>query len=154
MNAWLLPHGVLFSPKRSLLSLTFHSTNQYNSPTYKYRPDPIFPQPFEANLTMFKQTSRAFSTNARIHPSYFLQTPRRIAMRWIPPTVAVVAVGYGLNSYRQNMVQRRLAMAEEAEKRAVEDRKRAAKLLDAYGDRSSLEELEKAMQVYEAQNQV
>lgn len=52
------------------------------------------------------------------------------------------------------MVQRRIAMAEQAERQAVEDRKRAAKLMDAYGDRSSLEELEKAMQVYEAQNQV
>ncbi|KAF6814043.1 hypothetical protein CMUS01_08076 [Colletotrichum musicola] len=101
---------------------------------------------------MFKQASRSFSTNARLPPSYFLQTPRRLAMRWIPPTVAVVAVGYGLNTYRQSMVQRRIAVAE-AERQAVEERKRAAKLLDAYGDRSSLEELEKAMQVYEAQNQ-
>ncbi|KAJ0383161.1 hypothetical protein COL922a_011053 [Colletotrichum nupharicola] len=103
---------------------------------------------------MFRQASRAFSTNARVPPSYFHQTPRRLAMRWIPPTVAVVAVGYGLNTYRQAMVQRRIAMAEQAERQAVEDRKRAAKLMDAYGDRSSLEELEKAMQVYEAQNQV
>ncbi|OLN88182.1 hypothetical protein CCHL11_00116 [Colletotrichum chlorophyti] len=103
---------------------------------------------------MFRQASRAFSTNAGAPPSYFLQTPRRLAMRWIPSTVAVVAVGYGLNAYRESMVQRRLAMAAEAEKQAIEDRKRAAKLLDAYGDRSSLEELEKAMQVYESQNQV
>lgn len=50
------------------------------------------------------------------------------------------------------MVQRRIASVE-AERQAIEERKRAAKLLDAYGDRSSLEELEKAMQVYEAQNQ-
>uniref|UniRef100_L2G413 Uncharacterized protein n=1 Tax=Colletotrichum fructicola (strain Nara gc5) TaxID=1213859 RepID=L2G413_COLFN len=55
---------------------------------------------------------------------------------------------------RLEHLQRRIAMAEQAERQAVEDRKRAAKLMDAYGDRSSLEELEKAMQVYEAQNQV
>ncbi|GKT54481.1 hypothetical protein ColTof4_13726 [Colletotrichum tofieldiae] len=102
---------------------------------------------------MFRQASRNFSTNARMPPSYFLQTPRRLAMRWIPPTVAVVAVGYGLNTYREGMVQRRLANAAAAEKQAIEDRKRAALLMDAYGDRSSLEALEKAMQVYESQNQ-
>ncbi|WYZ35254.1 hypothetical protein EsH8_I_001530 [Colletotrichum jinshuiense] len=102
---------------------------------------------------MFRQASRNFSTNARMPPSYILQTPRRLAMRWLPPTAAVVAVGYGLNAYRESMVQRRLASAE-AEKRAIEDRKRQASLMDAYGDRSSLEALEKAMQVYEAQNQV
>ncbi|KAK2052362.1 hypothetical protein LY76DRAFT_526831 [Colletotrichum caudatum] len=85
--------------------------------------------------------------------SYLPQTPRRLAMRWIPPTVAAVAVGYGLNTYREGMVQRRLASAAAAEKQAVEDRKRAAVLMDAYGDRSSLEALEKAVQVYESQNQ-
>ncbi|GJC92812.1 hypothetical protein ColKHC_01638 [Colletotrichum higginsianum] len=85
--------------------------------------------------------------------SYFMQTPRRIVMRWIPPTVAVVAVGYGLNVYREGMVQRRLARTAAAEKQAIEDRKRATMLMDAYGDRSSLEALEKAMEVYESQNQ-
>ncbi|KAJ0329404.1 hypothetical protein COL5a_003960 [Colletotrichum fioriniae] len=73
-------------------------------------------------------------------------------MRWIPPTVAVAAVGYGLNAYREGMVERRQAKNAAAEKQAIEDRKRAAKLMDAYGDRSSLEELEKAMAVYESQN--
>ncbi|TDZ20948.1 hypothetical protein C8034_v011702 [Colletotrichum sidae] len=97
---------------------------------------------------MFRQATRSFSTNARAPPSFFLQTPRRIAMRWIPPTLAVVAVGYGLNTYRQTMVQRRA----EAAARELEERKRSLKLLDAYGDRSSLEELEKAMAAYESQN--
>ncbi|KAG7049836.1 hypothetical protein CCUS01_03944 [Colletotrichum cuscutae] len=101
---------------------------------------------------MFRQASRNFTTNARMPPSYFLQTPRRLAMRWIPPTVAVVAVGYGLNAYREGMVERRRAKNAAAEKQAIEDRMRAAKLMDAYGDRSSLEELEKAMAVYESQN--
>ncbi|KAK2046125.1 hypothetical protein LZ31DRAFT_540717 [Colletotrichum somersetense] len=100
---------------------------------------------------MFRQ--RNFSTNVRMPSSYLPQTPRRLAMRWIPPTVAVVAVGYGLNTYREGMVQRRLASVAAAEKQAVEDRKRAATLMDAYGDRSSLEALEKAVQVYESQNQ-
>lgn len=50
------------------------------------------------------------------------------------------------------MVERRQAKNAAAEKQAIEDRKRAAKLMDAYGDRSSLEELEKAMAVYESQN--
>ncbi|TKW49959.1 hypothetical protein CTA1_11194 [Colletotrichum tanaceti] len=103
--------------------------------------------------TMFRQASRTFSTNARMPSIYFMQTPRRIVMRWIPPTVAVVAVGYGLNVYREGMVQRRLARTAAAEKQAIEDRKRATMLMDAYGDRSSLEALEKAMEVYESQNQ-
>ncbi|KXH66822.1 hypothetical protein CSAL01_04792 [Colletotrichum salicis] len=101
---------------------------------------------------MFRQASRNFTINARMPPSYFLQTPRRLAMRWVPPTVAVVAVGYGLNAYREGMVERRQAKNAAAEKQVIEDRKRAAKLMDAYGDRSSLEELEKAMAVYESQN--
>lgn len=60
-----------------------------------------------------------------------------------------MAAGYAANSYR---IARQVAMAEEAERRAHESRVLASKLLDAYGDGSSLESLENAVAVYESQN--
>ena len=67
----------------------------------------------------------------------------------IPPVVAIAAVGYGVSAYReQSYINQRMAAAEAAERR----RRQAALVLDdAYGDRTSLEGLERAMRVYEAQ---
>ncbi|KAK4109071.1 hypothetical protein N656DRAFT_771246 [Canariomyces notabilis] len=97
--------------------------------------------------------SRPLSTSARVHPSYlpYLHNASRNGMKsikWVPPLVAVVGAGYGIASYREAQGSQRLAAAEQAE---AERRRRNAALADAYGDRSSLEELERAIKVYEAQ---
>lgn len=67
--------------------------------------------------------------------------------------MALAAVAYGVSAYGQTRTDRRLLAAEEEE--AAERRRLqvAAVLDDAYGDRSSLEGLERAVRVYEAQQQ-
>ncbi|KAK0636986.1 hypothetical protein B0T17DRAFT_482283 [Bombardia bombarda] len=111
--------------------------------------------------------SRLLTTSARVHPSYlpYLHNASRGAKgaKWVPPLVALVGVGYGVASYRETQITRHLSStstsvpaattsammdATDVEKRRL---KKANALADAYGDRSSLEELEHAMRVYEAQ---
>jgi hypothetical protein len=58
----------------------------------------------------------------------------------------VVTAGYAAASYREA----RQAAAQQADDEA-DRRRREALMADAYGDRGSLEELERAMAVYEAQ---
>jgi len=60
----------------------------------------------------------------------------------------MVGVGYVVAAYREAQVDKHLVAAEQAE---MARRRRNAALADAYGDRNSLEELEHAMKVYEAQ---
>ncbi|KAL2022855.1 hypothetical protein VTK56DRAFT_4386 [Thermocarpiscus australiensis] len=97
--------------------------------------------------------SRLLSSSARVHPSYlpYLHNASRRGgkgIKWVPPLAAVIGAGYGVASYREAQADERLAAAEQA---AEERRRREAALADAYGDRSSLAELERAMRVYEAQ---
>ncbi|KAK3378858.1 hypothetical protein B0T24DRAFT_674695 [Lasiosphaeria ovina] len=98
--------------------------------------------------------ARLLSTSARVHPSYlpYLHNASRgQGMKWIPPIVALVGVGYGVTAYRDAQVDKHLAMSVAAEQAEAERRRRESLLADAYGDRSSLEGLEQAMKVYEAQ---
>ncbi|MCQ6513063.1 hypothetical protein NPN18_25170, partial [Vibrio parahaemolyticus] len=63
------------------------------------------------------------------------------------------AVGYGVAAYRQAQIERHIVAAEQDMAAERMRRQAAAMLDDAYGDRSSLEGLEHAMRVYEAQQQ-
>lgn len=58
-----------------------------------------------------------------------------------------------MSAYRQAQTERTLAAAEREASAERRRRQAAAVLDDAYGDRSSLEGLERAMRVYEAQQQ-
>jgi hypothetical protein len=58
-------------------------------------------------------------------------------------------LGYATNSYRATLQRRHLSAAIEAEAQAAEMERRNRLLMDAYGDRSSMAELEKAVEVYE-----
>ncbi|KAK4189416.1 hypothetical protein QBC35DRAFT_380348 [Podospora australis] len=98
---------------------------------------------------------RLLSTSARVHPSYLpyihtaaTKSPVSRGMKWVPPLVGVMAAGYAVASYRQVQVSKQVMAAEAAD---LERRRKNLALADAYGDRSSLEELERAMRVYEAQ---
>ncbi|OIW31714.1 hypothetical protein CONLIGDRAFT_641499 [Coniochaeta ligniaria NRRL 30616] len=98
--------------------------------------------------------SKHFSTSARVHPSYlpYMHTSKAAkGAKWIPPAVALAAAGYGVSAYRQAQMERHLAAAEQDAAAERRRRQAAAVLDDAYGDRSSLEGLERAMRVYEAQ---
>ncbi|KAK4159807.1 hypothetical protein QBC43DRAFT_293561 [Cladorrhinum sp. PSN259] len=103
-----------------------------------------------------QQPSRLLSTSARVYPPYlpYLTTaaarPSPVAknIRWLPPLAGVVAAGYAVVSYRGAQIEKQMAAAEQAD---LARRRNNMALADAYGDRSSLEELERAMRVYEAQ---
>ncbi|KAK3989323.1 hypothetical protein QBC44DRAFT_291132 [Cladorrhinum sp. PSN332] len=103
-----------------------------------------------------QQPSRLLSTSARVYPPYlpYLNTvatrpsPVTKNIKWLPPLAGVVAAGYAVVSYRGAQIEKQMAAAEQAD---LERRRKNIALADAYGDRSSLEELEKAMRVYEAQ---
>lgn len=62
-----------------------------------------------------------------------------------------VLAGYGISNYRQNQIEKYSARSAEFERQELERRRRNAMLMDAYGDKTSLEDLEKAMAAYEAQ---
>lgn len=60
------------------------------------------------------------------------------------------AIGYGLGLYRQMQVDAPRRQMAAAQKASVLSEERSARLENAYGDRSSLEELEAAVRAYEA----
>lgn len=64
-------------------------------------------------------------------------------------TLAVAAVGYVVKLYFDQTSTRRTAQILAAEHDAAQLQRRNNALLDVYGDRSSLEELEKAVEFYE-----
>ncbi|KAK4450791.1 N-acetylglucosaminyl-phosphatidylinositol [Podospora aff. communis PSN243] len=98
--------------------------------------------------------SRPFSTSARVHPSflpYLGNASRGKGLKWIPPLAGLIAVGYGVSAFREVQIEKHLAQAKEAEQAELAQRRKNMALADAYGDRTNLEELERAMRVYEAQ---
>ncbi|KLU87248.1 hypothetical protein MAPG_06249 [Magnaporthiopsis poae ATCC 64411] len=70
----------------------------------------------------------------------------------IPPAIALAGIGYGVSLYRQSQTSEktsgRPSGGAEAE---TERRRRNEELMSAYGDRDSLESLERAVRVYESQ---
>ncbi|KAM7214218.1 hypothetical protein V8F06_010407 [Rhypophila decipiens] len=94
-------------------------------------------------------------------PQYQVSTNRHASL---PPLLAAVALGYGVTAYREGQIDRHLSShsptsyssatlptEKETQAEFEKRRKKFNQLADAYGDRSSLEELEHAMRVYEAQ---
>jgi hypothetical protein len=71
--------------------------------------------------------------------------------RRVAPVAALVAVGYGVAAYREAQIEKQIAATATAQQEEAERQRRTAALMDAYGDRESLESLEHAMRVYEAQ---
>ncbi|EGO59291.1 hypothetical protein NEUTE1DRAFT_116469 [Neurospora tetrasperma FGSC 2508] len=100
-----------------------------------------------------QQPARLLTTSARVYPSslpHLYQASHKSSkgLKWLPPLVGIAAIGYGISTYREAQMQRRVAAMEQAE---LERQRRANMLADAYGDRGSLEELERAVRAYEAQ---
>ncbi|KAK4044132.1 hypothetical protein C8A01DRAFT_31734 [Parachaetomium inaequale] len=108
-------------------------------------------------------TTRPLTTSARVHPPYLpylhsaaSRSTKGKKLKWLPPLAAVVTAGYAVTSYRDAQAQSQLAAssspsAEQAEAAERRRQQREAAMADAYGDRDSLEALERAVAVYEAQ---
>ncbi|KAL2217440.1 hypothetical protein M432DRAFT_591666 [Thermoascus aurantiacus ATCC 26904] len=69
--------------------------------------------------------------------------------KWYLPATVLVCLGFGIRNYldAQNKMQELTRMLEEEEKRTQQ----TAALLDAFGDRSNLENIQRAMEIYEVQ---
>lgn len=59
--------------------------------------------------------------------------------------------GYGVSAYRRNRIEKYYAQSAEMERQEAESRARNIALMDAYGDKSSLGDLQKAIAAYESQ---
>ncbi|KAH8886935.1 hypothetical protein GQ53DRAFT_329621 [Thozetella sp. PMI_491] len=97
--------------------------------------------------------SPSLPISARVHPGYLthMHQARGRGMKGVVTLVAAAGVGYAVVAYRQGQTERSTARAEAAERSEAERRRRDALLMDAYGDRDSIEALEHAMKVYESQ---
>lgn len=62
-----------------------------------------------------------------------------------------VLAGYGVSAYRRNQIETYLSRTSEFERQDMDRRRRSTVLMDAYGDKSSLEDIERAMAIYESQ---
>ncbi|KAG5956694.1 hypothetical protein E4U58_006445 [Claviceps cyperi] len=94
---------------------------------------------------------RSFSTSRKINPSFLsqLRQSRHGPLRWLRVSVLLCTSAAVVNICAKKFWDRQSLKNVTAEKDRVEKRLRNNALLDAYGDRSSLEELEKATQWYE-----
>ncbi|KAF4978907.1 hypothetical protein FZEAL_4793 [Fusarium zealandicum] len=100
---------------------------------------------------MMQVPRQTFSTAARIHPNIVphLRPRRRMPLVWLKPVAAVMVVGYGVKTCLEMANTRRLAQIEAMERENNAMKERNETLMNMYGDRSSLNELEKAMEYYE-----
>lgn len=62
-----------------------------------------------------------------------------------------VFAGYGVSAYRRSRIEKYLARNSDVERQEVSRRRRNAMLMDAYGEKSSLADIERAMAMYESQ---
>ncbi|KAF3766847.1 hypothetical protein M406DRAFT_321384 [Cryphonectria parasitica EP155] len=62
-----------------------------------------------------------------------------------------VFAGYGVSAYRRRQIEKYSARSADFERQQAQRRRTDAMLMDAYGEKSSLEDLQNAMATYEAQ---
>jgi len=96
---------------------------------------------------------RSFSTAEKVYPSYLphLHQTKRMPFKWFKPLAALLTAGVAFRLYATNDGPRdrsRLAEAA-ADQRYDAERQRQNALMDEYGARDSLEELEKAVAFYQ-----
>lgn len=100
---------------------------------------------------MHRTPRQPFSTAARIHPNIVphLRPRRKMPIGWMKPVAGVLAVGYGVKTYLDMAQRRRQAQVEYMEREHAAMKERNEMLMEMYGDRSSLDSLEKAVEFYE-----
>ncbi|KAJ5092462.1 hypothetical protein NUU61_007332 [Penicillium alfredii] len=81
----------------------------------------------------------------RNHPTGPSLRPRN--GRWYIPLVAAIGLGFGAYNYYVEAMSRRNLMAIEEEKRVA----RNQQLMDAYGDKNSLDNVQHALETYKGQ---
>lgn len=59
-----------------------------------------------------------------------------------------VLAGYGVSAYRRNQIETYLSRTADFERQDLDRRRRTNVLMDAYGDKSSLEDIERAIIAY------
>ncbi|KAK7752818.1 hypothetical protein SLS62_005160 [Diatrype stigma] len=105
---------------------------------------------------MTPHASKFYSTS-QVHPTYLpaLHKSGRIEKKLAIAAVAAVGVGYGLKKYKEIQIDRQEQYAAQSmSMREAEERRRSeAMMMDAYGDRSSLDSLEAAVKAYDSQRQ-
>ncbi|KAF2144286.1 uncharacterized protein K452DRAFT_296488 [Aplosporella prunicola CBS 121167] len=121
---------------------------------------------------------RPFSTAARVHPTFqahlnptftphhaapsaasiahmhaTLRPAARKMPKWFMPVTAALAFGVAATSYldRRYSPTRSAAGLSQAEARSLAQNERNAALMAAYGSRDSLEDMQKAIELYEVQ---
>ncbi|KAH9990259.1 hypothetical protein F4779DRAFT_623842 [Xylariaceae sp. FL0662B] len=103
--------------------------------------------------------TRPFSATSQVYPHYLpaLYKSGRVERRLATATVAAVGIGYGMAKYKQRNIaqqqqQQYSESAQSAAAAAATRKQQTEAIMDAYGDRSSLAELEAAVQIYDAQH--
>ncbi|KAF2086535.1 hypothetical protein K490DRAFT_66728 [Saccharata proteae CBS 121410] len=77
------------------------------------------------------------------------QAPRRFG-RWYLPATTLLVMGYAVTAYLDRAYSpTRSTGLSNAEQRALEQKERNAALMAAYDQRESLEDMQKAMAIYE-----
>ncbi|KAG6040428.1 hypothetical protein E4U41_000558 [Claviceps citrina] len=101
-----------------------------------------------------RHSIRFFSTSNKAHLGFLsqLRQSRRAPLRWLQISVLLFTSVTMVNSYAKKIREQRKTKVVTAERDFAETQHRNNALLDAYGDRSSLEELERARQLYEKRN--
>ncbi|EOD46389.1 hypothetical protein GTA08_BOTSDO00389 [Neofusicoccum parvum] len=114
---------------------------------------------------MAPNAPRPFTTSARVHPALPTFDPHTIAKmqssapasrarlgKFFLPVTGILFVGVAASSYldRRYSATRSSGLSA-AEARALHQREQNAALMSAYGDRSSVEDLQRAMELYEVQ---
>ncbi|KAI1074056.1 hypothetical protein F5B20DRAFT_473306 [Whalleya microplaca] len=97
--------------------------------------------------------ARPFSTTSQVHPHYLpaLHKSGRVERTVATATVAAVGIGYGIAKYKQGIADQKQQYSQSAQSEAAARKQQTEAIMDAYGDRSSLAELEAAVQAYDAQ---
>lgn len=79
-----------------------------------------------------------------------MKTPNLIMVKnRMKPVAGALAVGYGVKTYVDMSQKRRQAQVEYMEREHAAIKERNEMLMEMYGDRSSLDSLEKAVEFYE-----
>ncbi|KAF7562055.1 hypothetical protein G7046_g2092 [Stylonectria norvegica] len=101
---------------------------------------------------MIKVTRKPFSTAARIHPNivpHLRYSRGRMPFAWVKPVATFLVVGYGVKSYIEMANQLRIAQVQLIERDNMALKERNEMLIEMYGDRSSLNNVQKAVDFYE-----
>jgi hypothetical protein len=106
-----------------------------------------------ATMEPTQQTSttstRAFSTTARIGMTPM--APRRpLPLKWVAPATALLCAGFAAHTIRQYLADSRQSAAAMDAEFEMARRRREQAIMDMYGDRTSLADLERASTMYAA----